>query len=213
MKQMLKSLVRRVILKLRHSRKEQSDNIFLKDIFRDTDYSIGEFTYGEPRILFPNKQANLKIGKFCSIAHGVTIFLGGNHRLDWISTYPFSEIFKNEDAFVKQEGHPATKGDVIIGHDVWIGFNVTILSGVTIGNGAVIAAESVVSKDVGPYEVWGGNPARLIKKRFSEDKIEMLQGLGWWNWPIDRIKEASHLLCGVSIDFLIEKYGNNKINL
>lgn len=175
---------------------------FTKDIFKDKKYSIGEYTYGRPTILFENQEANLIIGKFCSIADGVVIFLGGNHRTDWITTYPFNVLITYFPEAKDIKGHPATKGNVIIGNDVWIGLNVTIMSGVSIGDGAVIAAGSVVSKNIGDYEIWGGNPARLLKKRFDDDTIIKLQNLKWWNWEISRIKENTETLCSQKIDLL-----------
>ena len=106
---------------------------------------IGGFTYGSPLILGRDDGAKFKIGSFCSIAEGVTLILGRNHRPDWTTTYPFSVVFKE---FNHIKGHPQSKGDIIIGSDVWIGWNATILSGVTIGDGAVIGANATVAKSV-----------------------------------------------------------------
>lgn len=155
-------------------------SFFTKDIFRDKKYIIGDFTYGHPIILFENDDANLFIGKYCSIAEDVTIFLGGNHRKDWITTYPFNALpkfFLNSNKIV---GHPSTNGNVKIGNDVWIGKSVTIMSGITVDNGAIIGANAVVTKNIGPYEIWGGNPAKFIKKRFSDEDIRKLLELKWW---------------------------------
>jgi acetyltransferase-like isoleucine patch superfamily enzyme len=173
---------------------------YTKDIFSDKNFEIGAYTYGNPKILFENEETKLVIGKFCSIADEVTIFLGGNHRGDWITTYPFSafkEDFPEASGII---GHPATKGDVEIGNDVWIGRNVVIMSGVTIGDGVIIAAGAVVSKNIGDYEIWGGNPAKLLKKRFDEEKIKQLKKLKWWNWDIDEIRQKTHLLCSNDFD-------------
>jgi acetyltransferase-like isoleucine patch superfamily enzyme len=175
---------------------------FTKDIFKDRKFDIGDYTYGRPTILFDNQEANLIIGKFCSIADGVTIFLGGNHRTDWITTYPFNALTSYFPEGKGIKGHPATKGDVVIGNDVWIGQNATIMSGVSIGDGAVIAAGSVVSKNIGDYEIWGGNPSRLLKKRFDADTIIKLQNLQWWNWEISRIKKNVAILCSHNTDLL-----------
>lgn len=147
---------------------------------------VGAFTYGyrKLRVLTWGEGATLKIGKFCSIASGVEIILGGNHRTDWISTYPFGHIYQDQLVKTAPKGHPATKGDVTIGNDVWIAGDAKIFSGVSIGDGAVIAACAVVSKDVGAYEVVAGNPAKPIKKRFDDETIELLQQLRWWDLDV-----------------------------
>jgi acetyltransferase-like isoleucine patch superfamily enzyme len=197
-------IIKKIITKINHLVFPPKSEIpfFTKDILRGEKFIIGDYTYGHPEILFENDMANLTIGKFCSIAKGCKIFLGGNHRTDWITTYPFNAIdyFFPEGAVIK--GHPATKGDVIIGNDVWIGTNVTIMSGVSIGDGAVIAAGSVVSKNIGDYEVWGGNPSRLLKMRFCDETIQKLQNLKWWDWEVSIIKERIPLLCSDKINFL-----------
>jgi virginiamycin A acetyltransferase len=161
-----------------------------KDPFMDNNptyklYSIGKFSYGNPKIIAWDKKNVLKIGNFCSIADGVIIVLGGEHRIDWVTTYPFNKNLKDCCHFT---GHPATKGDIIIGNDVWIGLNATILSGVTIGDGAVIGANSLVARDVEPYTIVAGNPARSIRKRFSQQTIDKLLRIKWWDWEIEKIK-------------------------
>ncbi|HPW66874.1 MAG TPA: CatB-related O-acetyltransferase [Salinivirgaceae bacterium] len=129
--------------------------------------SVGDYTYGNPNIIHDkHTNSKVKIGKFCSLAEGVTIFTGSNHNINWVTTYPLRIMLNLEGKYA--DGHPSTKGDVIIGNDVWIAANVTILSGVKIGDGAVVAANSVISKDVLPYSVVGGNPQRLIKMRFEQ---------------------------------------------
>lgn len=181
-----------------HSTENQISSIYTKDYFKDEKFLIGDYTYGKPRVLFVNNDTNLIIGKFCSIAREVTIFLGGNHRTDWHSTYPFNELFNNHPIASKIKGHPATKGDVKIGNDVWIGYGATLMSGVTIGDGAIIAAKTVVTKNVGDYEIWGGNPAKLIKVRFSKHDIEKLKEIEWWNWSLEKILNNSDKLCSNS---------------
>jgi len=174
---------------------------FTKDFLKGPFYNIGDYTYGCPRVFEWGEGAKLKIGKYCSIAEAVNIFLGGNHRLDWITTYPFMSIFDWKEA-ENLKGHPATKGDVVIGNDVWIGHGATILSGVKIGDGAVIGAAAVVAKDVEPYSVVVGNPAKEVKKRFPNNVIVKLLKLKWWDWPEDKIKENLPVLCSSSIHFL-----------
>jgi len=143
----------------------------------------------------------LKIGKFCSIAMGTTIYLGSEHHVEWVTTYPFFAKFKKA-SFASN----TTKGDVIIGNDVWIGDGALILSGVTIGDGAVIGARAVVTKDVKPYEIVAGNPAKHIRFRFTQDQIDKLLKIKWWNWDIKKIEENFPLLLSDNIDEFIKKH-------
>jgi acetyltransferase-like isoleucine patch superfamily enzyme len=138
----------------------------------------------------------MKIGAFCSISDGVTIFLGGNHRIDWLTTYPFPVFRESAKQF---EGHPATRGDVVIGSDVWIGYGATIMSGVEIGNGAVVGAQAVVTKSVPPYTVVAGNPAKVIRTRFPQEDVDVLQELAWWNWADEKIDQAMPFLLSGNI--------------
>ena len=166
--------------------------------------SIGKYTYGIPDIHFPNDNAKLEIGKFCSIGSNVNIYLGGNHRTDWVTTYPFGHIHQNKFNNFNGEGHPSTRGDVIIGNEVWIGNDVTIMSGVTIGDGVVIANNSHVVKNIEPYSLVGGNPAKLLKYRFTFEQIEKLLEIKWWDWDEDRINKFTPLLCNSNIDEFIK---------
>lgn len=166
---------------------------------------VGSYTYGhdEIKIVHGNEGKTLRIGKFCSIAEGVTVFLGANHRVDWFTTFPFGHIRPEEFPKVKKEhGHPATKGDVIIGNDVWLGTNAFIMSGVNIGDGAVVGACSVVTKDVPPYTIVAGNPAKQIRKRFSDEVINKLLELKWWDKSENEINEISDILCSNDIEKL-----------
>ncbi|MBZ0316244.1 MAG: CatB-related O-acetyltransferase [Anaerolineae bacterium] len=183
-------------------------HFFTRDKRRFARYEIGEYSYGSPILLFENEDATLKIGKFCSIARGVTFFLGGEHRYDWITTYPFNEVFAEAYSY---KGSPSTKGDVWIGNDVWIGLDAVVLSGVIIGHGAVIGARSVVTKNVPPYAIVAGNPARVVRYRFTDSQIEALLAIAWWDWPIDQVKAALPLLLNPNIDSFIEQYHPTKI--
>lgn len=167
----------------------------------DSRVLVGEFTYGSPRFRLWGEQERIVIGKFCSIADGVTIFGGGEHRADWVTTFPLRVAFDDPLAF--QDGHPASKGETKIGNDVWIGYGATILSGVTIGDGAIVGAGAVVTRDVAPYTIVAGNPARLIRPRFPENQIAELLTIKWWNWPLDRIKLAASRLSSNDISAFI----------
>ncbi|WP_026195471.1 CatB-related O-acetyltransferase [Mariprofundus ferrooxydans] len=150
-------------------------------------YNIGEYSFGCPEVLeWGDQEGMLTIGKFCSIAKDVKILLGGEHRYDWFSTYSFPDFM--DDLPDYPVDHRRSKGGIVIGNDVWIGYGATILSGVTIGNGAVVGAKAVIAKDIPPYSIVVGNPARVIKRRFDDDTIKQLNQLAWWDWPIEKIK-------------------------
>lgn len=139
-----------------------------EDLFDPTLVEVGDCTYGGLRVLTYNKDNKLRIGKFCSIAQDVMFVLSGDHYTNHISSYPYRVWIMNE----KQEG--VSKGNIIVDDDVWIGFRSTILSGVHIGQGAIVAAGSVVTKDVPPYAIVGGVPAKVLKYRFSHELIAEL---------------------------------------
>jgi len=161
--------------------------------------NIGNYTYGTPRVRWWGENANLSIGKYCSIAEGVEVFLGGNHRTDWVSTYPFP-IFKQWPEAKHIHGHPGTKGDVTIGNDVWLGAGCVILSGVTIGHGAVIGCRSVVGRDVPAYAIVAGNPATVMRMRFDGARIDKLLESAWWDWPRPKVGRNIDLLLSTDID-------------
>lgn len=176
----------------------------------------GRHTYGTCHVTlrqWPEAavQPKLQFGNFCSIADNCKVFLGGNHVLDVVSTFPFG--LKDNDTFpnaVFDEnpnwGGPATNGDVIVGHDVWIGSHVTIMSGVTIGDGAVVAANAHVVKNVPPYALVGGNPARIIRYRFKAYQIAALLRIQWWLWPDDVINTRMREMMDRNVDAFIKQY-------
>ena len=166
--------------------------------------SVGDHTYGAPTIRWWGESANLSIGKYCSIADDVEIFLGGNHRTDWVSTYPFS-AFRNWPSARGIPGHPSTKGDVTIGNDVWLGAGCVILSGVTVGNGAVIGCRSVVSRDVPPYAIVAGNPATVVRFRFGAEEIDRLQACAWWDWEPGRVARNVKRLLSADLQGFLEE--------
>ena len=163
----------------------KSDALYLADRFPDEH--IGRRSYGGLTILRYDSPHRLEIGSFCSFAAGVTVFVGGEHRPDWVTTYPFNVL---DPRFAHIQGHPHSKGDVVIGSDVWIGLEALILSGVRVGDGAVIGARAVVVNDVPPYGIVAGNPARLVRKRFPDTIIAQLLQVQWWDWPDERIDRA-----------------------
>jgi acetyltransferase-like isoleucine patch superfamily enzyme len=195
----------RSLLKSRKSSKPESVWTNRKEQYRT--FNIGDWTYGEPTIRDWKQGSTLSIGRFCSLASGVTILLGGEHRTDWITTFPFAELMPAPPSAAKIG---ATKGDVTIGHDVWIGMDTFILSGVAIGCGAVVAARSVVTKPVKPYSIVAGNPARHIRYRIPEPAIPDMLSISWWNWRIDKILAASPLLLSNQIETFIATYRQGK---
>lgn len=164
---------------------------------------IGDYSYGFFDVLEWNDETKLKIGKFCSIAADVLFLLGGEHRKDFISTYPFNALM---ESFNHIEGHPASKGDIIVGNDVWIAHGAKILSGVTIGDGAIIAANSLVTKDIPPYAIAMGSPAKVVKYRFDEDTIEKLLKIRWWDFEDEEIIKIIPLLQSDNMEEFLKQY-------
>ena len=167
-------------------------------------WSIGNWSYGNPRIVGEG-QALLTIGNFVSIADKVTIFLGHEHHIDRISTYPFCMTGKSFLLDPTLTDHPKTKGDVVIGSDVWIGYGATLLSGLSVGHGAVIGASSLVTKDVPPFAVVGGNPATILKYRFPPHVIHALLESCWWEWQDETIRQNISLFYSTDMDFVVAR--------
>lgn len=176
--------------------------------FWSDSYVVGDYSYGTPRIWWRDEGSVLKIGRFCSIARGVNVILGGDHRVDWVTTYPFMTFPHTWPEARGAKGHPQSKGNVVICNDVWIGYGSTILSGVTIGDGAVVGAMSVVTKDVEPYTIVAGNPARVIGKRFDSETVRQLLEIEWWHWPRDRIGRNMPLLLDERVDLFLSSQGS-----
>lgn len=180
------------------------ETVYLKNVVTDPGIIVGDFTIyndftNDPRQFeknnvlyhYPINHDKLKIGKFCSIACGAKfLFNSANHTMKSLSTYPFPIFFEEWGLDIRDITSAwDNKGDIVIGNDVWIGYEAVIMTGVTIGDGDVIGTRAVVTKDVPPYTIVGGVPARQIRKRFPEDKIECLLNLRWWDWPIEKISQ------------------------
>ncbi|KID57374.1 chloramphenicol acetyltransferase [Pseudoalteromonas luteoviolacea] len=192
---------------------------FLKNFITSDNINVGDFTYYDDPEGPENFEKNvlyhfdfigdkLNIGKYCAIATGVKFIMNGaNHKMSGFSTYPFQIFGHGWEKVMPKDGELPFKGDTEIGNDVWIGYESTIMPGVKIGNGAIIASKSVVTQDVPPYSIVGGNPAKVIKMRFEQDVIDMLQDIAWWNWPVEKVTE--HLDAIVGNDFQSLKLSGN----
>lgn len=186
--------------------------VFLKNVVTNPNIIVGDYTYYddpehpeqfERNVLyhFDFIGDKLIIGKFCSIAAGVTFIMnGGNHRTDWFTNYPFP-VFGHGWEHAMPDAWP-NKGDTVIGNDVWIGYGAVIMPGVHVSDGAIVATKAVVTKDVPPYAIVGGNPAQLIRFRFDEEVITRLLQIRWWDWPIETITANLKLICGSDISGL-----------
>jgi acetyltransferase-like isoleucine patch superfamily enzyme len=185
----------------------RKDAFYTRDWLREPYAEIGAHTYGKPEVVqFYGSEARLAIGKFCSIAGSVTIFLGGDHRTDWVTTYPFPVLSAFWPSVPSIPDTAVTKGDVVIGNDVWIGFGAMILAGVTIGDGAVIGARAVVASNVAPYTVAVGNPARPAGQRFDDETVSRLLRIRWWDWSDEVIAERIPLLCSGDLPSFLDRF-------
>jgi len=176
----------------------------MNQLKRYSQYDIGKASYGSPKI-HDWGGTRLTIGAYCSIAGKVQIFLSGNHRTDWVTTFPLNRRFPKWRRATSIKHETISKGDVVIGNDVWLGYKSLILSGISIGDGAVIAAGSIITKDVPPYAIVGGNPAKIIRYRFSDDIIARLLKTKWWEWEKKKVEEYLPYLLSDDIDFFLEK--------
>lgn len=200
-----------------YPRTGDTETVYLKNVITNPNIEIDNYTmyndfvhnpqdFQKNNVLYhyPVNHDRLKIGKFCSIACGAKfIFTSANHSLKSLSTYPFPIFFEEWDLDVANITDAwDNKGDIIIGNDVWIGYEAVILSGVTIGDGAIIGSRAVVTKDVPPYTIVGGAPAKPIRRRFDDKTITKLLKLKWWDWSEERIKANIEIIQSGRIDEL-----------
>lgn len=184
-----------------YPRSEDKQIVYLKNVITNASIEVGDFTFyndfvNDPKDFeknnvlyhYPINRDKLIIGKFCSIACGAKfLFNGANHTMRSLSTYPFPIFYEEWEHEIWTDKAWDNKGNIVIGNDVWIGYETVILAGVTIGDGAMIGARAVVTKDVPPYTIVGGVPAQPIRKRFSDDTINMLLSMRWWDLPPEKI--------------------------
>ena len=186
-----------------YPRQCDTETVYLQNVVNDANIEVGDYTMyndyvRDPRDFqknnvlyhYPVNGDKLKIGKFCSIACGAKfIFTSANHKMASLSTYPFPIFFAEWGLDAKNRRDAwDNKGDIVVGSDVWIGYEAVILSGVHIGDGAIIGARAVVTKDVAPYTIVGGVPAKPIRRRFDDETIEKLESLRWWDWDAEKIR-------------------------
>lgn len=187
-----------------YPRSKDKNTVYLQNVVRNPSIIVGAYTIyndfvEDPREFeknnvlyqYPVNGDKLIIGKFCSIACGAKfIFNSANHRLSSLSTYPFPIFYEEWNLQMKDVSKAwDNKGNIVVGNDVWIGYEAIILAGVTVGDGAVIGARAVVTKDVPPYTIVGGIPARIIRRRFDEETIHALLRIKWWNWRLEQIRK------------------------
>jgi virginiamycin A acetyltransferase len=181
--------------------------VFLRPLVRSPNVEVGEYTYydsdADPlaferdAVLYAFGPERLVIGRFCAIASGVRFVMpGANHADLGPSTFPFGIFGPPWDTTMDLVMSAPSRGDTVVGHDVWLGYSALVLPGVTIGHGAVVAAGSVVARDVPPYAIVGGNPARVVRSRFSEGDVERLLRAAWWDWPIELVTEHARTIMG-----------------
>ncbi len=197
-----------------YPRKDDTKLVFLKNFVKAKNIIVGDYTYFDDRRYGPDlfeennvlynydhSKVKLIIGKFCAIAAETRFIMTGDHKLDAISTYPFP-IFQNGWESAYNISDLPVKGDIVVGNDVWFGYDCLVKNGVTIGDGAIIAARAVVVKDVPPYAIVAGNPAKVVKMRFDGKTIERLLRISWWNWDIEKINRNLSLICNLDVDRL-----------
>lgn len=171
----------------------------------DGTLTLGRHSYLAPNVRkFKGDTNRVVIGSFCSVAPDADFYVGGLHPIQWVTTYGLREMFDRPGAY--EPPMPSSNGDIVVGHDCWITDQSTVMSGVTIGNGAVVGTRAVVTKDVAPYTIVAGNPARVVGRRFTEEQAAALERIAWWEWDLDTILDRVDDLNGATVDAFVARY-------
>jgi acetyltransferase-like isoleucine patch superfamily enzyme len=193
---------------LRHALRRAHDAVLepsyaqQRRLMRAGRMTVGRHSYGIPVIkTYIHDTTRLTVGAFSALSETSIVMLGGEHAVDRVTTFPLRISLKLPGA--GEDGIPVRTGDTVIGNDVWLTQRTFVRSGVTIGDGAIIGAGAVVIRDVPPYAIVGGNPAKVIRYRFATEQIEALLDIRWWDWPDELVVEATPLLCGTDVDAFI----------
>lgn len=196
------ALVRAALASLAHLEAIRDD-----EALSEARVTFGPHSYGRPRVMcYKGDEGTVAIGSFCSLADDIVMVVGGNHVLEWPSTYPFRARLSLPGAYA--DGHPQTKGNITVGNDVWIGRAACLMSGVHVGHGAVVGASAVITKDVRPYAVVAGNPAQELRRRFNDDQVQALLDIAWWDWPEQKIFDNVSYLNHPDVDSFIRRFGD-----
>jgi acetyltransferase-like isoleucine patch superfamily enzyme len=194
----------------RHGIRNRADEIVAADaravaLIEAGILTMGDYSYFPPTVhVFAGDENVVRIGKFSSVAADAQFYVGGIHRTDWVTSYGLRAVFYLPGAY--EDGTPRSKGDIVVGSDCWVTQGATVLSGVTIGDGAVVGTRSVVTKDVRPYAIVAGNPAREVGRRFSDEQVEALLRIRWWDWPIEQVLAHVPELSDADIDGFIARF-------
>jgi acetyltransferase-like isoleucine patch superfamily enzyme len=166
---------------------------------------MGNMSYYAPNVIkFKGDTGRVIIGNFASVAPDADFYVGGLHRVEWVSLYGLRAMLELPGAY--EDGFTHGRGDIVVGSDTWVTNGCTVMSGVTIGDGAVVGTKAVVAKDVRPYAIVVGNPAKEIGRRFSDEQVEALLRIKWWDWPTELVKERVDALSSPDIDAFIAQF-------
>jgi acetyltransferase-like isoleucine patch superfamily enzyme len=166
---------------------------------------MGNMSYYAPRIVkYKGDTGRVLVGNFASVAYDAEFYVGGLHRTEWVSLYGLRAMLELPGAH--EDGFTHGRGDIVVGSDTWVANGCTVMSGVTIGDGAVVGTKAVVAKDVRPYAIVVGNPAREIRRRFSDEQVDALLRIRWWDWPTEKVKEHVALLSDPDVDAFIARF-------